>query len=319
MLNDKPFSPATQNEATGGQISQSSGAGSRPQDDQARLRKSKGLWLAVGFAVASMISVQTGVSLAVPVIADYGPLGTSSLRICWAAVVLYLFVRPPLHRFSAAQWRATLILGAGMAVMSLAFFVALERLPQHLAVALEFCGPLAVAALGVRGWRALAWPLLAAIGIVLLAWGDAHDGQGADPIGIAFALLAAAGWAVYIIMMKRVGRSLPGLQGLSASLLAAAVLSLPFAVMESGTGLFSWQLLGLTAGLAVLVPLVPYILEMQSLRHLPAAAFGVLMSLEPAIGALSGWLILGQGMLIGQILGVGLVVAASIGVVRAGR
>ncbi len=275
--------------------------------------------VAVGLAVASMISVQTGVSLAVPVIGDYGPLSTSALRICWAAVVLFLFVRPPLHRFTAAQWRATLILGAGMAVMSLAFFVALERLPQHLTVALEFCGPLAVAALGVRGWRALAWPLLAAIGILLLAWGDAHSGPGADPVGIAFALLAAAGWAVYIIMMKRIGRGFPGLQGLSASLLAAAVLSLPFAVVESGTVLFPWQQLGLTAGLAVLVPLVPYILEMQSLRRLPAAAFGVLMSLEPAIGALSGWLILGQGMLLGQILGVGLVVAASIGVVRAGR
>ncbi|WP_298013351.1 EamA family transporter [uncultured Castellaniella sp.] len=290
-----------------------------PADGAGRSMPGGGVLLAVGLAIASMISVQTGVSLAVPVIADYGPLSTSALRICWAAVVLFIFVRPPLHRFSAAQWRATLVLGAGMAVMSLAFFIALERLPQHLTVALEFCGPLAVAALGVRGWRALAWPLLAAIGILLLAWGDAHDGPGADPVGIAFALLAAGGWAVYIIMMKRVGRSLPGLQGLSASLLAAAALSLPFAMAESGTALFPWQQLGLTAGLAVLVPLVPYILEMQALRRLPAAAFGVLMSLEPAIGALSGWLILGQGMDGGQMLGVGLVVAASIGVVRAGR
>lgn len=275
--------------------------------------------VAVGMAVASMTSVQTGVSLAVPVIGDYGPLSTSALRICWAALVLFIFVRPPLHRFTAAQWRATLVLGAAMAVMSLAFFVALDRLPQYLAIALEFCGPLAVAALGVRGWRALAWPLLAAIGILLLVWGKARGGQGADVIGIAFALLAALGWAIYIIMMKRVGRSFPGLQGLAASLMAAAVLSLPFAVVETGTILFSWPLLGLTAGLAVLVPLVPYILEMQALRRLPAAAFGVLMSLEPAIGALSGWLILGQGMLAGQMLGVGLVVVASIGVVRAGR
>ncbi|MFT0532609.1 EamA family transporter [Castellaniella hirudinis] len=278
-----------------------------------------GRWLAVGLAVAAMVSVQVGVSLAVPVIADYGPLSTSALRIAWAAVLLCLWVRPPLHRFSASQWRATWVLGAGMAVMSLAFFLALERLPQHLTVALEFCGPLAVATWGVPGRRALLWPLLAGLGIVLLVWGDAHAGQGADPIGIGFALFAAGGWAVYIIMMKRVGQGFPGLQGLAASLLAAAVLSLPFAVAESGTVLFDGRQLALTAGLAVLVPLVPYILEIQALRRLPAAVFGVLMSLEPAIGALAGWRILGQGMGPGQMLGVGLVVAASIGVVRAAR
>jgi inner membrane transporter RhtA len=270
-------------------------------------------------AVASMASVQMGVSLAVPVLRDYGPLSTSSLRLCWAAVALLLWVRPPLHRLSAAQWRAALLLGAGMTVMTLAFFLAIERLPQHLTVALEFCGPLAVAAFGVRGWRALAWPLLAAGGILLLAWGDAHEGAGADPVGLGFALLAAAGWATYIVMMKRVGHGFPGLQGLSVSLLVAAVLSLPFAAAEAGGLHFPGRQLLLTAGLAVLVPLVPYILEIQSLRRLPAAAFGVLMSLEPAIGALSGWLILGQGMDGGQMLGVALVVAASIGVVRAAR
>ncbi|HET8597386.1 MAG TPA: EamA family transporter [Castellaniella sp.] len=270
-------------------------------------------------AVASMASVQMGVSLAVPVLRDYGPLSTSSLRLCWAALALLLWVRPPLHRLSAAQWRAALLLGAGMTVMTLAFFLAIERLPQHLTVALEFCGPLAVAAFGVKGWRALAWPLLAAGGILLLAWGDVHEGAGADPVGLGFALLAAAGWATYIIMMKRVGHGFPGLQGLSVSLLVAAVLSLPFAAAEAGGLHFPGRQLLLTAGLAVLVPLVPYILEIQSLRRLPAAAFGVLMSLEPAIGALSGWLILGQGMDGGQMLGVSLVVAASIGVVRAAR
>ncbi|WP_066457289.1 EamA family transporter [Castellaniella caeni] len=277
-----------------------------------------GRWLAVAMAVASMTSVQVGVSLAVPVIHDYGPLSTSSLRLCWAAVLLCLFVRPPLHRFSAAQWRAALVLGAAMAAMSLAFFVAIARLSQHLTVALEFCGPLLVAALGVRGWRALAWPLMAAVGIVLLVWGDAQASHGADPVGIAYALLAAAGWGVYIVMMKKVGHGFPGLQGLAVSLLAAAVLSLPFAVLETGPALFPWWQLLLTAGLAILVPLVPYVLEILALRRLPAAAFGVLMSLEPAIGAVSGWLILGQGMALGQMLGVALVVAASVGVIRAG-
>ncbi len=275
--------------------------------------------LAVFLAILAIVSVQIGVSLAVPVIHDYGPISTSSLRICWAALALCLFARPPLHRYGLAQWRAALMLGAGMAVMSVAFFLAVERLPQHLAVALEFCGPLTVAALGVRGRRALAWPLLAAVGIVLLVWGDAHAATGADPMGMAFALLAAMGWAVYIIMMKQVGHAFPGLQGLAASLLAAAVLSLPFAVVEVGPSLFPWQQFALAAGLAILVPLVPYVLEIHALRRLPAATFGVLMSLEPAIGAVSGWGILGQGMGVRQILGICLVVAASIGVVRAAR
>ncbi len=329
VSNDKPFSPMSQNtvstpsyaaQQAGGRTAPTADSGT-PSSAAAKHRKihGGGRPLAVGLAVAAMISVQTGVSLAVPVIQDYGPLSTSSLRLCWAALVLLIFVRPPLHRFSVAQWRAALVLGAGMAVMTLAFFLAIERLPQHLTVALEFCGPLMVAALGVRGWRALAWPLLAAVGILMLAWGDAHAQSGADPIGIAFALLAATGWGVYIVMMKKVGHAFPGLQGLAVSLLVAALLSLPFAVAESGSALFPGRQLVLTAGLAVLVPLVPYILEIQALRRLPAAAFGVLMSLEPAIGALSGWMILGQGMGAGQMLGVGLVVAASVGVVRAGR
>ncbi|MGB3277470.1 MAG: EamA family transporter [Castellaniella sp.] len=303
---DKPFSPASQHPA---------GAVRRPAAGQ----HGSGTGLAVCLAVAAMISVQTGVSLSVPVIHDYGALSTSSLRLCWAALALLLFVRPPLHRYGAAQWRAALILGAAMAVMSLAFFLAIERLPQHLTVALEFCGPLAVAALGARGWRALAWPLLAAIGIGLLVQGDTHLPGGTDPVGIAFALLAAVGWGVYIVMMKRIGPVFPGLQGLAVSLAAAALLSLPFAVAETGSVRFPWEQLLFTAGLAVLVPLVPYILEITALRRMPAAMFGVLMSVEPAVGAATGWLFLGQGMGMGQMLGTSLVVAASVGVVRAGR
>ncbi|MFC4297752.1 DMT family transporter [Castellaniella hirudinis] len=282
-------------------------------------RLGQGIGLAVCLAVAAMVSVQTGVSLAVPVIHDYGALSTSSLRLCWAALALLLFVRPPVHRYGPAEWQAALILGAGMAVMSLAFFLAIERLPQHLTVALEFCGPLAVAALGARGRRALAWPLLAAAGIGLLVSGDAHAAGGVDPVGIAFALLAAAGWGVYIVMMKKVGHAFPGLQGLAVSLVVAALLSLPFAAVEAGTVLFPGRQLLYTAGLAVLVPLVPYVLESIALRRMPAASFGVLMSLEPAIGAMSGWILLSQGMSLGQMLGTGLVVAASVGVVRAAK
>lgn len=280
----------------------------------------QGLALAILMTVIAMVSVQTGVSLSVPVIWDYGSLSTASLRLCWAALALLVFVRPPMHRYDAEQWRAALILGAAMALMSLAFYMAIERLPQHLAVAVEFSGPLMVGALGVRGWRALAWPLLAACGILLLLWGDIRATMGFDPAGIMFALLAATGWAVYIVMMKKIGPVFPDLQGLATSLIVAALMSLPFAMIETGMTMFPPRQLLITAGLAVLVPLVPFVLEMSVLRRLPAAVFGVMMSLEPAIGAMSGWVILSQPMQSFQMLGTGLVVAASIGVIRsAGR
>jgi inner membrane transporter RhtA len=273
--------------------------------------------VAVGMAVASMTSVQSGVSLSVPVMADYGVISTSGLRLCWASLVLLLIARPPLHRLTRVQWRAAILLGCAMVTMTLSFFMALNRLPQHLTVALEFCGPLSVAAFGVRGWRALAWPLLAAAGILLLVMGDAGPSGGVDLLGIGFALLAAVGWGVYIVMMKSVGQAFRGFQGIAVSSLVAAVISLPFSAAEVGSLAFPWQQLLWTAGLAVLSPLASYILEMLSLRRLPSPTFGVLMSMEPAIGACAGWLILGQWMTAGQMLGTALVVTASIGVVRA--
>lgn len=273
--------------------------------------------VAVGMAVASMTSVQSGVALSVPVMADYGVISTSGLRLCWASLVLLLIARPPLHRLTWTQWRAAILLGCAMVTMTLSFFMALNRLPQHLAVALEFCGPLSVAALGVRGWRALAWPLLAAAGILLLVTGDAGPSGAVDLTGIGFALLAAAGWGVYIVMMKSVGQAFRGFQGIAVSSLVAAIISLPFSAAEVGSLVLPWQQLLWAAGLAILSPLASYILEMLSLRRLPSPTFGVLMSMEPAIGACAGWLILGQWMTAGQMLGTALVVAASIGVVRA--
>lgn len=274
----------------------------------------RSVWLALLMTLVSITSVQTGVSLSVPVIHEYGVLSTSSLRLCWAALVLVLIVRPPMHRYTRAQWHAALILGVGMSVMTLSFFIAIQTLPQHLTVAIEFCGPLMVAAWGARRVWALAWPLLAAVGIGLLLSGDmGPDGQ-IDLVGIGFALLAAVGWGTYIVMMKRVGTAFRGLEGLTTSLVVASVVTLPFALIETGGVLPPLQL-GYTAGLALLVPLAPYILEINALRRLPASVFGILMSLEPAAGALAGWIILGQGMSFAQMVGVGLVICASLGVI----
>ncbi len=278
--------------------------------------KSKARFIAVCLAVVAIFSVQTGVSLSVPVIHEYGPLSTSALRLCWAALALLLFVRPPLFTYTRTQWRAAVILGSGMAAMSLFFFLAIERLPQHLTVALEFCGPLTVAAFGIRGWKSFLWPLMAALGIILLLFGDINGAEQVDNLGVLFAFMAATGWATYIIMMKKIGSSFIGLQGLSISLFVAALISIPFAVYETGTFIFPWRQLLIMAGLAILVPLVPYILEIQVLRRLSAPAFGVLMSLEPAVGALLGWLILDQGMGLREIIGIAFVVVASVGVVK---
>lgn len=265
--------------------------------------------------VTSVISVQTGASLSVPVILEFGVLSTSFQRLAWAAVVLCLFVRPPMHRYTFAQWRAALILGAGMTVMTVSFFVALQTVPQHLVVSVEFCGPLLLAVWGVRRISALAWPVLAAVGIVLLLLGDSGHAGPVDLFGFGFALLAASGWATYIVMMKRVGTVFEGLEGLTTSLTVAAVLTLPLGLIEAG-GTFPPVQLAYTAGLALLVPLFPYILEINALRRLPSSVFGILMSLEPAAGALTGWIVLGQSMTLMQMLGMTLVIVASLGVVR---
>ncbi len=256
-----------------------------------------------------MSSVQFGSAFSAPAITAYGAFGTTWLRLLWAAAILAIIVRPPVFRYSRAQWQTAGLLGASMAGMTLCFFAAIERIPLGLAVAIDFLGPLSVAtfAFGL-GWR-LVWPLIAGAGVLMLA----HDGNGwiGDTTGILFAFGAATGWALYIILMKKAGNAFEGLQGLSMSLILAAIVATPFGLADSARitmeGAFS------IVGLAILVPLLPYALEMIALRRMTMSSFGILMSLEPAIGALAGFLVLSQPMTIVQIAGTVLVVAASAG------
>lgn len=258
----------------------------------------------------SMSSVQFGSALSASAIAAYGPFGTTWLRLVMAAVILAIVVRPPVFSYSRAQWKSAVVLGAAMAGMTMCFFAAMERIPLGLAVAIDFLGPLTVAtfAFGL-GWR-LVWPLAAAIGVLFLA----HDGSGwtGNPAGVLFALGAAAGWGSYIVLMKKTGAVFKGLEGLSMSLIVAAVVATPFGLYETGGAVTFDGVLHVT-GLAILVPLLPYALEMVALRRMTTSAFGILMSLEPAIGALAGFLILSQPMTILQVFGTLLVVAASAG------
>jgi inner membrane transporter RhtA len=202
-----------------------------------------------------------------------------------------------------------------MAGMTLCFFAAIQRIPLGLAVAIDFLGPLAVATFGVRRLRALVWPVLAVAGVLMLA----HDRAGwvGDPVGLLLALGAALGWGSYIVLMKKIGAVFAGLEGLSVSLLAAAAVATPFGLVEGGAHVTLAQI-GATAGLALLVPLLPYALEMIALRHMRASSFGILMSVEPAIGALAGFVVLRQPMTALQLVGTLLVVSASLGVMMTG-
>lgn len=270
-----------------------------------------GLPLGVLLCLASMSSIQLGSAFSATAISAYGPSTTTFFRLLMAAAALAVIVRPPVRSYSRAQWKSALALGATMAAMTLCFFAAIDRIPLGLAVAIEFLGPLAVATWSLGGGWRLVWPLAAFVGVVLLS----HDGEGwiGDPAGVLFACGAGIGWGTYIVLMKKTGAMFRGLEGLSMSLLVAAAVAAPFGLPRAQEAL-NPEGLGMMLGLAVLVPLLPYALEMIALRRMPMSAFGILMSLEPALGALAGFLVLGQPMTPFQILGTGLVVAASAGV-----
>ncbi|WCM21040.1 EamA family transporter [Paraburkholderia bryophila] len=282
---------------------------------QPALKPAGSPWAAL-LCVLSMASVQFGAALSAPTMAAYGSLSTTWLRLSWAALVLALLVRPRLLSYSRAHWFAAGALGAAMAGMTLCFFAALQRIPLGLAVAIDFLGPLAVATFAVRRLRALLWPLLAIAGVVLLS--RDRGGWIGEPFGVLLAFGAALGWGSYIVLMKKTGALFAGLEGLSVSLLAAALIATPFGLAQGGGHIAGAQIAA-TAGLALLVPLLPYALEMVALRHMPAASFGILMSVEPAIGAIAGFVVLHQPMGVLQIAGTLLVVAASVGAVVATR
>ena len=264
-------------------------------------------------AVAAMTCVQLGLAASVGLIDQVGPEGAAWLRLAWAGVLLLVLVRPRLSGFSRSSMLACVALGVVTAAVTMLFMAAVARIPLGTASALEFLGPLGVAVARERGGKRL-WPLLAAVGVLLLTepW---HGG--ADLIGIAYALAAAACWAAYILLTQRVGDEVSGVGGLAISMpvagIAATVVAGP-----SLLGNLTWQLLLTGLGLAVLLPVIPFTLEMLALRRLTTAAFGTLMSLEPAIALVIGFVALHQVPGVGPIVGIAFVVAAGIGAERTG-
>lgn len=268
------------------------------------------VFLGALMCLVSMSCVQFGTALSAPMMAIYGTVGTTWLRLLMAALALLIVVRPPVLSYDRKQWLAAGALGIITAVMTLSLFAAMSRIPLGLAVAIDFLGPLSVAtfAYGI-GWR-LVFPVIAFCGVLLLS----HDDQGwvGNVEGIAFAALSGICWAAYILLTQRVGSLFKGMQGLTVSLTVAALVCTPFGIAGGAHHVDMFHLLPII-GLAFMVPLLPYVLEMMALRTLPTSTFGILMSLEPALGALAGFVILAQAMTLSQMLGVGLVVAASIG------
>jgi len=270
----------------------------------------------VVFVLGAATSIQFGAALAATIFDDIGPAGTSLLRIGIAAVILVTLLRPDPRRHDRRDLRLVVLFGLALGVMNLSFYEALHRIPLGVAVTIEFAGPVAVAVALSRRPLDLVWVVLAVAGIVLLA--DPFGAGGIDPAGLAFVLVAAAAWAAYILLAQRASARFEGLAGLALASAVAALVPLVPGVLEAGADLLSPGVLALGAIVAVLSSVIPYSLETEALRRIPARVFGVLMSLEPAVAALAGFLVLGQRLGARELVAIALVIAASIGVTRRG-
>lgn len=264
-------------------------------------------------AGSAMVFVQLGLAASVGLAGQLGPEGVAWLRLSWAALILVAVARPWRSSLSRSGLTTCILLGLVTAGMTLLFMAAAVRIPLGTASALEFLGPLAIAV--VRGRAAGRWwALIAAAGVAALTepW---HGG--ADIPGTLFALGAGACWAAYILLTQRAGDEASGLQALAVSMPVAAVAT-TLVAGPAVVGHLDWPILLAGAGLALLMPVIPFSLELMALRRLKASAFGTLMSLEPAIAAVIGFAMLGQVPGASVLLGIALVVAAGVGVTLQG-
>jgi inner membrane transporter RhtA len=266
--------------------------------------------VAVGLVLGGIASVQFGSALATHLFDDIGPAGTVLLRTAFAAAALALFWRPAARGISRSTLRDIGLFAITLAGMNLCFYEGLERLPLGIAVTLEFVGPLAVAIAGTRNRLDLLWVVLAGAGILLLA---PDIGDGLHATGVAFALTAGAFWGCYILMSARVGRGPAGLGGVTTAVIIASVLLRPVGIADGGGELADPRILALALAVALLSSAIPYTVELEALRRLPERVFGVLLSLEPAVAAVVGLIVLDQHLAGREVVAIALVVAASAG------
>jgi inner membrane transporter RhtA len=305
-----------------------------------------GLALPVGLVLTGAVSVQAGAGIATRLFAEVPPAAVTTLRL-WAATVIMVAVawrgtaRVIAGVRRRGEWSAiavTASFGAGLGLMNFAIYQSFARIPLGIAVTTEFLGPLAVAVAGglrrthppgnlapplggSRGVRGVvppgayrvAWVALAAGGVALLAAGS---GGRLNLAGVAWGLVAAAGWAAYIAASKATGQRMEGASGLVLAMgVAAALVTVP-GVAAGGRSMFAPAALGEGAAIGLLSSVVPYWLELEALRRVPARVFGVWMSLQPAVAALIGLVMLGQRLSLAEWAGICCVVAASAGAAR---
>jgi len=266
-------------------------------------------------AVTAMLSVQLAAALSVDLIDTVGPAGTAWLRLSFGALVFLALARPPVRRVRRRDVPVLLGLGIATGLVTTCFLAAIERIPLGTAVAIEFLGPLTVAAVGSHRARALSWPALALLGVVLLT--EPWLGH-ISLAGVGYAGLAAIGWATYILLTQKVGDRFSGLTGLSITVPIAAATA-AVAGIPQAAGHLTLGVVATAAGLAILLPVLPFALELLALRRLTQHAFGTLMALEPAFGVLLGMLVLSQQPSATQLAGILLVVLAGAAAQRAGR
>jgi inner membrane transporter RhtA len=267
----------------------------------------------VALVVFAIASVQVGAALSKSLFDEIGPGGTVLVRVAAAALVLALVWRPSIAGRSRRELGLILPFACVLAGMNLAFYAALERLPLGIVVTFEFVGPLGVAVLGSRKPLDLAWVGLAAAGILLLSDFGTAD---LDGVGVALALTAGAFWGAYILLTARVGQAFPGGSGLSLAMLLAVIPLAPIGIADGGSELLVPSVLLVGAAVGILSSAIPQALELEALRHLPTGVFGVLMSLEPAVAALVGFVVLGEDLATREVVAIMLVVAASAGAAR---
>lgn len=270
--------------------------------------------VAVGLVVVGLACQEIGASIATMLFPQAGPLGMVMLRLVFSAVLLLAIARPSLRGHPRDAWLSVLGFGIVLAVMNGLFYLALERLPLGVTVTIEVLGPLALSIIASRRASAWLWAVLALAGVVALAGGGWDR---LDLVGVLFALGAAASWALYILGSARVGRAFPKLDGLALAMTAGAVLALPFGIVDAGAALLQPGVVALGAAVAVLSSTIPYALELIALRRLAASTFAILMSLGPATASIAGFLLLGQHLSGLEVVGIALVIVASMGAVLA--
>jgi inner membrane transporter RhtA len=263
--------------------------------------------------VGAVSSVQLGAALAKSIFDEVGSGGAVFLRVLFAAVVLALLWRPRVRGLDRRELWLVLLFGLSLAGMNFSIYSAIDRIPLGVAVTFEFIGPLGVAVFGSRRRLDLVWVVLAATGILLLS---DFGGGSLDGLGVAFALIAGGFWAAYILLSARVGQVFPGGDGLALAMIVAVVPLAPVGIAQGGSDLLVPWILAVGFAAGMLSSALPYTLELEALRRLPTGVFGVLMSLEPAVAALAGFVILGEDLLAREVVAILLVVAASAGAAR---